>query len=215
MRIILFANGALHLPPGGLHKLPPSAWIMAADGGARHCQELGLTPDLLVGDMDSLSQAHVSALKSAGTEVIVYPTRKDFTDLELALQIAIQRGVSEVLILGALGARWDQTLANILLLAHSGLEGLHIRLVDGATEVFLIRPDKPVTFDGLPGDSLSLLPLTSQASGITSIGLEYPLDNSQLTFGSTTGISNLITSLPASINLRSGLLLCVLTHQLP
>lgn len=213
MRILLFANGDLHLPPGGIEALRPYTWIIAADGGARHCQELGLTPQLLVGDLDSLSPSQVSALQAAGTETVSYPTRKDYTDLELALQIALQRGVHEVIVLGALGARWDQTLANLLLPARAGLEEIHIRLLDGLTEVFLIRPNRNVALDGLPGDSLSLLPLTAIASGITSVGLEYPLENGQLTFGSTTGISNVLISLPASISMRSGLLLCVLTHQ--
>ena len=87
MRVIIFANGGFTEPP----ELYPDDLIIAADGGARHCRSLGLTPHLVVGDFDSLDATELAELQAAGSQVVRYARNKDFTDLELALQHARQR----------------------------------------------------------------------------------------------------------------------------
>ncbi len=111
MRAVIFANGELNTP----FNINAQDIIIAADGGARHCMRLELIPTVVIGDFDSLTQTELDQLKSDGVLILQFPVRKDFTDLELALQYAEKLQVDEVVILGALGDRWDQTIANLML----------------------------------------------------------------------------------------------------
>ncbi len=206
MRAVIFANGRLN-PPVALNS---DDFIIAADGGTRHCLALGLRPAVVIGDLNSLTPADLQTLTSLGAEILQFPTRKDFTDLELALSHARSLGMREVLIMGALGARWDQTLANVALPA--AFPELNIRLVDGNQEVLYIHGGETVSISGSPGDTLSLIPLGSEARGITTMMLEYPLTGEDLPLGSTRGVSNVLLADTAQISLHSGLLLCVLIH---
>lgn len=206
MHIAIIANGWLNQPLD----IHPNATLIAADGGARHCLELGLRPDYVIGDLDSLEEQHLQELHRQGTNIVRYPSRKDFTDLELAVQQAIELGASEIAIYGALGARWDQTIANLLL--PIAYPGVRIWLVDGQQEIHLLRGGEELHLSGQPGDTLSLLPLTAEAGGITTHNLEYPLENETLFLGSTRGVSNVLLNSPAKIVLEKGLLLCTLIH---
>ena len=207
MRAVIFANGSLNPPV----RLNSDDFIIAADGGTRHCLKLGLRPAVVIGDLDSLTQEDLQTLTAQGTEIRQYPTRKDFTDLELALNHARSLGMTEILILGALGMRWDQTLANVSLAA--AFPELNIRLADGNQEITYIRAGETTSISGRPGDTLSLIPVGGEARGITTAKLEYLLDGESLPPGSTRGISNVLLAETAQISLQSGLLLCVIIHQ--
>jgi thiamine pyrophosphokinase len=209
LRAIIFANGGFTAPP----ELLPSDLIIAADGGGRHCLALGLTPHLVVGDFDSIDPEQLTLLRQAGAELIRYPTHKDYTDLELALQHARQRGAEQVLVLAALGGRWDQTLANVLLPAAHQFADLPIHLLDGNQEISLVHAGQTQILQGSPGDTLSLIPLMGDALGVTTHGLEYPLQGETLSFGSTRGVSNVLLGEQARISLEAGLLLCVVIHM--
>jgi len=210
-RAILFANGLLEDSQAAAALCRPGDLLIAADGGARHMARLGLRPDLLVGDLDSLSQAEVDALILAGTEVLRYPPEKDETDLELAVQAALDRGCGEVVIVAALGGRVDQLLGNIFLLDLPGLRQVKARLDDGRDELFLIRERGEVR--GRPGDVVSLLPLGGPARGICTSGLRYPLRGETLYPERTRGISNELVEHQAQIELEQGLLICVHTRK--
>ncbi len=208
MRAVIFANGWLGQPP----VLQPDDLILAADGGALHCLKLGIRPAAVIGDLDSLTPDHLTALKALGAEIIQYPARKDFTDLELALSYAHQRGCRQVVLAAALGERWDQTLANLLLPA--ALPALDIRLVDGAQEIFLIYASQPADLAGQPGDTVSLIPIAGDAQGVQTEGLEYPLHSERLLLGGTRGVSNVMEGSHARVSLDSGMLMCVIIHHL-
>ena len=138
-RGIIFANGRMEDTPALVETIRPADLVIAANGGSYHCRALGITPSVIIGDFDSLSPEDIVSYQQAGVEIIQYPSQKNETDLELALQLALKRGVSEVLIIGALGARWDMTIANILLIAHPMFSGIKIRLLDGTQEFILLR----------------------------------------------------------------------------
>lgn len=209
MRAVVVANGRLSHPAHDRACLRPDDWVLAADGGLHNCRLLGLAPAVIIGDLDSVSASDLSPLQSAGVTIVQHPERKDETDLELALAYAVAHGVREILVLGALGDRWDQTLANALLLASPSLAAVPTWLVDGLQQVTLARPNAPLSLRGLPGDTVSLLPLAGDACGVTTIGLEYPLDNETLRFAATRGISNTLLSTTATVQLTAGLLLVV------
>jgi len=207
LRAVIFANGQLNHSIS----LQSEDFIIAANGGVHHCLRLGLHPQVVIGDLDSLDQGILSALKSKAIQIIQYPERKDHADLELAIRYAHEIGASDILIIAALGQRWDQTVANILLPA--AYASLPIQILDGAQEIYFIRPGEPLQVVGQPGDTLSLIPLAGDVFGVTTSNLEYPLSNDTLKFGSTLGISNALVSRKATIFVESGLLLCVVIHS--
>ena len=125
MRVIVVANGVMR----SHFTLESDDVLIAADGGLRHCLDLGLQPAILIGDLDSIDEGDLAALKPSDTQILQYPTQKDFTDLELALQQALKLGADEIVIVAALGARWDQTIANLLLPA--SFPSIKICLLDG------------------------------------------------------------------------------------
>jgi thiamine transport system substrate-binding protein len=213
---VIFANGVLANPTAARDAILPNDLLIAADGGLRHCRALGLTPQVLIGDFDSISSQEVTELEAAGIEVIRHPAQKDYTDLELALQHSQALGAHEILVLAALGERWDQTLANLLLPAAGPLQGTRITLLDGAQEIHLLDARQcPAALElrGEPGDTVSLIPLTGDAEGIRTTGLEYPLESETLSFGKTRGVSNSLIKREASIILRQGLLACIVIHN--
>jgi thiamine pyrophosphokinase len=213
LRAIIFANGELNHPESAGALIRDGDFIIAADGGSHHCARLGITPHLVVGDFDSIKQSELNTLEASGARLVRYDPRKDYTDLELALEHARQNGATQALVFGALGARWDQTLANLLLPAARTLSGLEIRLLDGEQEITLLRGGETCRLEGLPGDTLSLIPLTLEARGVLTQGLEYPLRRETLYLGATRGVSNVLVERQASVSLEEGLLICVLSRQ--
>jgi thiamine pyrophosphokinase len=213
LRVVIFANGVLSDPQSAKAQIRPDDLIIAADGGTLHSLALGLRPDIVIGDFDSLDPADLAQLEMSGTELIRHPARKDYTDLELALKHAKQLGAWQILIIGALGERWDQTLANLLLPASEDFSTLDIRLVDGPQEISLVKSGHVTEIRGNPGDTLSLIPLYGDATGIMTKGLEYVLNDGTLRFGSTRGISNVLLENTAEISCQKGLLVGVLIHS--
>lgn len=212
-RGVIIANGALQHPENARDAVRPDDLLIAADGGASHCRALGLTPAVIVGDLDSLSPQELASFERAGTQIIRHPAHKDYTDLELALLHARSLGLEQVLILGALGMRWDQTLANLLLPLSSELGGMEIRMLDGLQQITVIRSEAPAQIEGKVGDTVSLIPLCGDVHGVTTVGLEYPLEGDTLYFGATRGVSNVLVQVRAAVSLEEGVLLCVVIHK--
>ena len=212
-RAVIFANGELSDLDSARALVRADDLIIAADGGLRHCRALGLTPHTLIGDFDSTAPADSAAFETAGTRLVRYPARKDQTDLELALEWAITHGADDIVILGALGGRWDQTLANLLLPALPAWNSARIRIVDGRQQISLVRGPGTISLIGSPGDTVSLIPIGGDAQGITTTGLDYALTNGRLHFGSTLGISNALIAGEASVSLHAGLLVCAVIQS--
>jgi thiamine pyrophosphokinase len=211
-RAFIFANGRMEAPPPILKGINPSDLIIAADGGTRHCKSLDLKPNVIIGDLDSLDSGDITTYQQAGVEIIQHPSHKDETDLELALQLAMEYEITQVYIIGGLGARWDMTFANVLLAAHPMFSQLAIRLQDGSQELVILRGKGQIKIDGKPGIPISLIPIAGDALGITTYGLEYPLSNETLYFGSPRGVSNSIQSDHAQVIITEGILLICLQN---
>jgi len=206
-KIILFANGELPEPKNLIPQINSEDVLIAVDGGIDHITSLGFKPNLIIGDLDSINMEALEEFRSQGAVIHQYPREKDQTDLELALEFALERKAKTIWVVAALGNRLDQTLANIFLLTKPQLAKIDIRLVDGLREVFLIRNAKEIR--GQPGQRVSLLPLNGIAEGIQTEGLKYPLNNETLYPEQTRGISNEIISTSARVSLQQGLLLCI------
>ena len=211
MKAIIIANGQIHDSDFYRSLIAPTDLVICADGGVNNALALGLQPQVVIGDLDSLDSDLQAQLEGKGCQVLAHPARKNETDLELALYYAIEHEVNEILILGALGGRIDQTLANVLLLALPELRSVKTKIINGRQEVFLIKDEALI--EGQVGDTLSLLPLTEEATGIYTEGLEYPLENGTLHLGPARGVSNTLTAPQARVRVGQGLLLAVIIHK--
>jgi thiamine pyrophosphokinase len=197
------------IDPSLIARLPPDAWTVAADSGLDLAYALGLAVDLVVGDMDSVSPGLLADARASGAEIELHPPDKDATDLELALDAAVQRGHSHVIVLGGHGGRIDHLLGNALLLARADQAATTIEWRIGSSTVVPVHPHRPATFAGSPGDTVSILPIGGDAIGVTTSGLRWALDNEQLVSGSTRGISNEMTTDRVTVLLSSGVALVV------
>jgi len=208
-RIVLFVNGDLPAPEEIRALLRDTDLLVAVDGGLKHLENLGLTPNLVIGDLDSADPGSIQQLRAQGVDIRTFPTDKNETDLQLALDAALAMAPDTVWVVAALGGRLDQTLGNIFLLTRPDLADVDIRLVDGESEVFLIRTS--ATLHGQSGQRVSLLPLNGAVTGVRTDGLKYPLENETLFPEQTRGVSNHMNTTTASISIQDGLLLCI--HQ--
>jgi len=210
-RIIIFANGDLPDLNKARAILGDDDYIICADGGTRHSSSLDLKPALVIGDMDSTESALLKKLQADGVLIELYPRDKNETDLELAIQSAIELDPEEIIILAALGGRLDQTLANIALLSNTQYATRNIRLDDGLEEIFFCRDQ--VEVHGRSGDLVSLIPWGGAVTGVLTKNLKWFLDSETLYPDKTRGISNEMTSDVASIKISKGLLLIVHTRK--
>jgi len=208
MRAAIFVNGTIDDYSQLARWLRADDYLIAADGGARHCAALGVRPAVLVGDMDSIPPELLTEYEKAGVTIERHPPRKDETDLELAVRRAVADGAMEILLLGALGGRLDQTLANLLLPARQEWP-VPILLADGQQMAQILRGGETITLSGASGDTVSVVPMSAEVTGITYTGLEYPLVGATLRLGSTQGVSNRMADETATIRIANGILLVV------
>ena len=212
-RALILTNG--ELLDGPALKARIEAWspdqIIAADGGSRHASTLGLRIDLVVGDLDSIEDTQRETLQVQGTQFEQFKAEKDETDLELALQHAVDQGADEIAVVGIVGDRLDMVLANIHLLTLDALSPIRTEIWLGRQTAWLIRPPGD-EFEGSPGDTLSLIPLKGDVIGVTTTGLAYPLQGETLFFGPTRGVSNVMKQDVCRVDLEAGILLAVQTQ---
>ncbi len=211
-RAIIFINGSLPDLDAAKKLIRDDDFIIAVDGGTRHALNLGLLPAVVIGDLESLDSADRRVLEENQVEIRQYPTDKDETDLELALDYAINAGYERILLIAALGGRLDQTLGNLSLLTDESLLGLDLRLDDGIEEVYFVR--KHAQIHARSGEIISLIPWGNPVHGICTEGLRWSLQNEILYPHKTRGISNEMLGDVAKIQIESGLLLIVHTRNL-
>lgn len=210
MHIVIFAGGTVQPGQVVIRAIEHAQKIITADSGTETALRYGCVPDLVVGDLDSLSPERVQQLKARGQKFKEVLVEKNETDTELAIQCAIEAGGTSITLLGALGgARFDHTFANIMLLA--GYPELPITLVDGPSTGWLLSGPGHTRISGKPEDLLSLLPLTAEVTGIETRDLYYPLKQETLYFGKPRGISNKLTGERAEVTIQAGKLLVIHT----
>jgi thiamine pyrophosphokinase len=211
MRVVIFANGDLPELNAAQALLRDGDHLVAADGGARHMLAMEIMPQIVIGDLDSVDEKMLSELVARDVVVKRYPEEKDETDLELALEYALEQEASSILVLAALGDRLDQTLANLMLLTYSKLSGIDVRLDDGIEEAFFCHSQ--VEVHGRSGDIVSLIPWGQPVEGVNTKGLQWSLEDETLYPDRSRGISNVMLAEHATITTRTGLLLVIHRRQ--
>jgi thiamine pyrophosphokinase len=180
---------------------------ICCDGGIRHLAKLNVKPDVIIGDMDSAATDQLESYKACGVQILKYPQGKDDTDTQLALNYALKLKPEVIEIWGAWGGRIDHSLANLFLLDFGEQEGIKIRLIDEYCEAFIAG--KAAAFKEAIGQTISLIALSPEVTGISLHGFQYPLDNAILEMNKPRGISNIVIAAPATINVDSGNLLVI------
>jgi thiamine pyrophosphokinase len=174
---------------------------------ARHVAALDLTPQVIIGDMDSLPPEILQRCEEMGSRIIRHEREKMETDTQLALEYACRFHPDEIRIYGGLGGRIDHALANISLLLPAASKGVTAKLVDEWCEVFVIT--QTTTMEGIAGQTVSLFPLSALVQGINLEGFEYPLSGGTMEIGAPYGISNRLQADKGVITIGSGCLLVV------
>lgn len=176
-----------------------SDYVICADSGFDRASEYGIKPDIIIGDMDSVKSDY------AGENTAIYPARKDYTDSELALYHALEKGYTEILMFGMVGTRMDHTFANLSLLLNC--REIDAVIIDENNYIYLVS-DK-ITINASVGDTVSILPFLGDLKGVTTSGLEYPLDNSTIKIGTSLGVSNKMTEATCHIEIKEGTALVI------
>ncbi|MDO5479261.1 MAG: thiamine diphosphokinase [Clostridia bacterium] len=179
--------------------------IIAADGGYDRAIAMGLTPDIFIGDMDSV-RAPV-----ADIEKIKLCVEKDFTDTEAAIEKAVEMGSGNITVIGGIGSRFDHSMANACLLKKYVDRDVEIILKDSHNEMFAFRHSCEIK--GHKGDTVSFLPLDSVVSKVTLEGFYYPLVNEDVQIGETLTVSNIITEDAARVTAEKGVLLAIIARD--
>ncbi len=206
MRTFIISNGDItdyEYSKGAINK---GAYIICADGGARHAYNMGIKPDLIIGDLDSLNKQFVSYYQKQGVELIKHPKDKDKTDTHLCVLKAMEFS-KDIVLLGALGSRFDHSFANISLLKLGIKHGIRIYIDDYHNQVHLLS--ESIKLQGEPGDTFSLLPLSNKVGGLTVSGAKYLLKNAEIKLSDTYGISNVFINKEVDIKIKNGLLIVI------
>ena len=211
MDVLIFANGDEPAEGWGWvnRYLSAGQILIAADGGARHLSKLNLLPNVVVGDLDSMNGASAEEMSGQDIAFVHSPMDKDESDLELALIYAAQNFEGRILVFGATGGRFDQTISNALLLSHQALRGREVILIEPHQRAWLV--DDEAVIQGSKGDLVSLLPIWGGVKVKRTSGLKWSLREEWLHPGPARGISNVMTGSLVTVEIDSGHLLCVHT----
>lgn len=198
-RCFIYAAGSFF----GLRERPrPGDLQIAADAGLRLCRQLGRTPDLVLGDFDSMD------VSEAPADALRVPVEKDDTDTGLALREGLRRGCREFFIYGGTGGRrLDHTLANLQSLAFLRENGARGWLYDRDFVYTVIKNETLTLRREVDWGLVSLFALGDRARGVTLTGLQYPLDHAELTCAFPLGVSNHFAEERAAVTVEDGLLL--------
>ena len=182
-------------------------YVVAADAGAVTALEMGFTPDVVVGDLDSLDAATLQLLGQRGVPIESFPRDKDATDGQLAIERALQSNPAQVVLVGFVGgARLDQTLASVFLLQTLHTDAI---MLDGANDCRLLRGGDSIDWQPELREIVSLLPVSEDVRGVHSAGLRWPLRGDELRRGETRSVSNEPLDDRVRLSIQHGLLLLI------
>lgn len=181
-------------------------YIICADGGFDHAKAAGIIPDMLIGDLDSISTPNDPEI-----ETLIFPSEKDDTDTGICLQTALDKGYNNILIIGGLGGRFDHTMSNIQLITGKSRIADKIAIKDISNSVTVLN-NSSITLPRRDNEYVSIFPMTD-CTGVTESGVKYPLNDAVLQLGSTLGTSNEIIDEHGTFSVKSGILLVITSDR--
>ena len=194
-----------------LNKEKPD-YILCADKGTETALALGITPDLVLGDFDSINPDSLKQVQQMEIPIVKHPVHKDETDTELAITTCLKKKIDEIILLGALGTRFDHSLSNVYLLGRLENSGVRGRIIDEYNELFILKNKEKLKIP--TGTTVSLIAYTDEAEGISLKGFEYSLNNAELDhLAAGHGVSNVAVEEEQEISVRKGTLLVDIVHE--
>ena len=178
-------------------------FIIAADSGGEYAASLGLRPDLLIGDMDSVSKETIEALENAGSTVNEFEPEKDATDFDLALQKAASLKPEKITVVGLTGNRLDHTLTSFYCALKVFKEGIDCEIIDSNNRIYFKDNDFEIERSKQYGDFVSLVPVTESVT-VSIKGMRYSLEERKVYSGESLCQSNEITDEKAVIKIKDG-----------
>ena len=182
--------------------------IMTVDKGTEELAHLEIKPNFIVGDFDSIDNNVLANYENSNIEIKRLIPEKDFTDTESALELAIEMKSTNITIVGAIGTRMDHTIANIHILKETLDKNISARIINENNEIILINRPIKIKKDDMY-KYVSLIPLTTEVTGVTIKGMKYPLNNYTMTIGNSLGVSNEQVEQTAEISLQKGILIII------
>lgn len=207
MKALIVSGGMAPSKEILLRELKSSEIVICADSGANHLFKYSIVPNVLIGDFDSINTGVLDAFRNKGCIIEKFPPEKDFTDTEIAIDYAIGKGYSDIILLGATGSRLDHVYGNIALLKKYVEKGYNLKIVDDNNEI--MYSNEGLTLYGEPGDLFSLYAYGSPVEGLYIKGGKYKLENYSLPIESSLGTSNEFIENEVNITFREGGLLII------
>ncbi|GAB6170009.1 thiamine diphosphokinase [Clostridium carnis] len=185
--------------------------IIGADKGCETLKKYNIIPHYIVGDFDSASKEIIKILESKGVRKIQFQKEKDFTDTDIAFNLAVEKGALEIVLLGVTGTRYDHSLSNIGLLKKALDLNIKAKIIDDNNKIFLTN--KPLVLTGNKGDTISFLAYFNKVNKLTLKGCKYELNNYDLEVGDGLTTSNEFLESPINVNFESGILMILYTKD--
>lgn len=208
MRVVLVCNGSISDYDAIKKYFDESDYIISVDGGAGHLRKMGIVPHILIGDFDSANSEDIKHFMDQGVEAYKFPAEKDMTDSELAIEKALEIGADKILFIGALGSRFDHSIANILLLKKILTFGIQACIINENNEIYMFN--NTFSLAKKVGYKLSLIPISEKVTGVSTIGLRYKLNDANMEMGTSWGVSNEFQEEKITVTIKEGILLvCV------
>lgn len=183
-------------------------YIIGADGGCNHLHKMNINPNYVIGDLDSINKDLVDYYKNRNVLFKTYPSNKDETDSEICVYLAKELKAKKIDFYGGLGGRIDHTLANIGLMHYVREMNMEPRIITSEEEITTIKNEE-IILHGKRGDTISIVPIMTDANNITLKKLEYPLNNAKIGYLSSLGISNVMLDDECSIKIEDGYALII------
>ena len=204
---VLFANGEFVINEKIMEIIHQADFKVAVDGGYIHMKSLDLTPNVIIGDLDSIEENGINELEDIGIKIIRFDVHKDETDLELVVEYLLDLDFEHINILGATGGRTDHFVGNLLLFSNPKYQKNKIKIWTDKEEIYYCKNYQEII--GKKGDLVSLIPISDQVTAISTEGLDYPLIVESLFRWKSRGISNQMSTRKAKVRFDTGTLLCV------
>jgi len=188
-------------------------YVICADGGLEKAEKLGMKPDVILGDFDSVDRSVLENYSHLNIKTVTFPSEKDYTDMELAVEHALQIGAKSIVMIGATGTRLDHTMANIQLLEKYHYLGIDIVIIDNNNYIKIISDNTDMEIKYKKNCFISLVPVTEKIEGLTLVGFKYPLADVVVKRGTTFLISNEIIQETGRIILKKGTALVFISND--
>jgi len=209
MRAIIIAGGD-KMSKSSVSYIETGDFVICADRGLNYAYENEIRPNLIVGDMDSVS---LDILKMYDdVEQIKFKAEKDFSDSELAINIAVERGYNDIIMFSATGTRIDHSLANIMMIGKYYEEGVEISIINEYSEIRILKENN--VFKEFNYDFFTIIPLSRKLEGLDIFNAKYELRNKTVNFGDTLCVSNEALNNELRISKQKGNAILILTNEI-